>query len=377
MYFIVMDNMATTSTSSHTMSSSTQSLDTFKMSQLPRQVTTCNNNDNSHNRSSCGNIIMVENSLTAKSACSSVIVPLSSHNSGTILPLSNKLKVAHKSTKAMPKITFNASNLQRIHKPQTVQKNSLVNEIDDDLGNILDIPIIFAKDDDNLNSIEKNPSLSQTIAVDVLEKNTPKLNSSTKVVLISNKQDKLQQTTNKFMTPSAQTIICPNGPVQNLNHVILQTKSQNTTLSKTKTTIPIQTRTNQPTVKYTKIILAKRNSQSIHQNDRNEQVIVTKAIDKVNPSKLLNLDKSDHRYGHTTTKQTTRTEDNIIDEALEIEDAIKMNIIERKHIPVQKVDLPLQANINIKESSTERNINVTEENKSECTKIGDLLNLQI
>ncbi|XP_071866848.1 reduction in Cnn dots 1 [Bombus fervidus] len=371
----VMDNMATTNSSSHLMLSSAHSLDTFKMSQIPRQVTTCNNNDISHN-TVCGNIIMVESSLNTKPTCSSVIVPLSNHNSGTILPLSNKLKVTQKSTKSMPKITVNTSNLQRIHKSQTVQKNSLVNEIDDELGNILDIPIIFAKDDDNLNSIEKSSSLSQTMAVDIHEKTIPKLNTNTKVVLISNKQDKLQQS-NKFVTPCTQAVLCPNVAVQNLNHVILQTNPQTSTLSKTKTTIPIQTRSNQPTVKYTKIILAKRNSQSVHQNDKNEQVIVTKTVDKINASKLLNFDKNEHRYAQIAIKQTAKNEDNIVDEALEIEDAIKMNIIERKHIPLQRVDLSSQTNDKAKESLTEVKLNVTKEDNSECTEIDDVINLQI
>ncbi|KAK1125190.1 hypothetical protein K0M31_006530 [Melipona bicolor] len=366
----VMDDMATTNSSSHVMLNSTHSLDTFKMSQIPRQVTTCNNNDTSHN-TACGNIIMVESSLNSKPVCSSVILPLSSQSSGTILPISNKLKITQKSTKAMPKITVNTSNLQRIHKPQTVQKNSVVNEIDDELGNILDIPIIFAKDDDNLNSIEKN-SLSQTMPVDIHEKSIHKLNSNTKVVLISNKQDKIQQT-NKFITPCTQAVICPN--VQNLNHVILQTKPQTPTSSKTKTTIPIQTRSNQPTVKYTKIILARRNSQSVHQNDKNEQVIVTKTIDKINTSKLSNFDKNEHRYVQIATKQATKNENNIIDEALEIEDAIKMNIIERKHTPLQKVDPSSQTSD--KESLTEVKLNVTKENNSECANIDDVINLQI
>ncbi|KAF3424383.1 hypothetical protein E2986_02217 [Frieseomelitta varia] len=366
----VMDDMATTNSSSHVMLNSTHSLDTFKMSQIPRQVTTCNN-DTSHN-TACGNIIMVESSLNSKPVCSSVILPLSSQSSGTILPISNKLKITQKSTKTMPKITVNTSNLQRIHKPQTVQKNSVVNEIDDELGNILDIPIIFAKDDDNLNSIEKNSSLSQTMPVDIHEKSIHKLNSNTKVVLISNKQDKIQQT-NKFITPCTQAVICPN--VQNLNHVILQTKPQTSTSSKTKTTIPIQTRSNQPTVKYTKIILARRNSQSVHQNDKNEQVIVTKTIDKINTSKLPNFDKNEHRYVQIATKQATKNENNIIDEVLEIEDAIKMNIIERKHIPSQKVDPSSQTSG--KESLTEVKLNVTKENNSECTNIDDVINLQI
>ncbi|XP_078053206.1 reduction in Cnn dots 1 [Augochlora pura] len=368
----VMDDMATTSNSSHVILSSTHSLDTFKMSQLPRQVTTCNNNDNSHN-TSCGNIIMVESSLNTKPTCSPMIVPFNSHSSGTILPLSTKLKPAQRSTKTMPKITVNTSSLQRIHKakPQTVQKNCLANDIDDDLGNILDIPIIFAKDDDNLNSIEKNPSLSQvTVPIDVHEKSTSKLNSNTKVVLISNKHDKQQ--TNKFITPSAQTIICPNVAVQNLNHVILQTRPQNPTISKTKTTIPMQTRTNQPTIKYTKIILAKRNSQPPHQNDKNEQVIVTKTIDKLNTPKLLTLDKT----AQITSKKLIRNEERYIDEAIEIEDAIKMNIIERKYIPLQKVDLtPSTQHENAKQIPCETKVN--EETYSENSKLDDGINFHI
>ncbi|KZC05901.1 hypothetical protein WN55_06074 [Dufourea novaeangliae] len=370
-----MDGMATTSISSHVMLSSTHSLDTFKMSQLPRQVTTCNNNDNSHN-TSCGNIIMVESSLNAKPTCSSVIVPLNSHNSGTIFPLSSKLKASQRSTKPMPKITVNASNLQRIQKakPQTIQKKCLANDIDDDLGNILDIPIIFAKDDDNLNSIERNPCLSQVAApIDVHDKGTPKLNSSTKVVLISNKQDKLQQTANKFVTPSTQTIICPNVAVQNLNHVILQTRPQNPTISKIKTTIPIQNRTNQPTIKYTKIILAKRNSQPLHQNDKSEQVIVTKTIDKINTPKVLSIDKT----AQITSKQLARNDEKFIDDTLEIEDAIKMNIIERKYIPVQRIDLtsPTKQD-NVKQISCETKAD-DENNYSQNTKIDDRMNLHM
>ncbi|XP_054001417.1 KAT8 regulatory NSL complex subunit 3 [Hylaeus anthracinus] len=374
----VMDDMATTSNSSHAMLGSTHSLDTFKMSQLPRQVTTCNNNDNSHN-TSCGNIIMVESSLNAKPACSSVIVPLSSHNSGTILPLSNKLKTTHKSMKIMPKITVNASSLQRIHKakPQTVQKNCVTNDIDDDLGNILDIPIIFAKDDDNLNSIEKNPPLSHVaVSMDMHEKGTSKLNSNTKVVLISNKQDKLQQTTNKFATPSTQTIICPNVGVQNLNHVILQTRPQNSTIAKTKTTIPIQSRANQATIKYTKIILAKRNSQLSLQTDKNEPVIVTKTVEKVNIPTLLSLDKNEHKYAQITSKQLTKNDDKLRDELFEIEDAIKMNIIERKYIPMQRIDLPTNQD-KIKQTSPETKLSINEENNSQSAKLDDVMSLQM
>lgn len=369
-----MDGMATTtSNSSHTMLSSAHSMESIKMSQLSRQVTACNNNDNSHN-TSCGNIIMVESSLNAKPVYSSVIVPLNSQNTGTILPLSNKLKATQKSAKAVPKITVNASNLQRIQKakPQIVQKNCLANDINDDLGNILDIPIIFAKDDDNLNSIEKNPPLPQTTVADVPEKNTSKINSNTKVVLISNKQDKLQQT-NKFVSPSAQTIICPNMALQNLNHVILQTRPQNPTISKSKTAIPVQTRANQPTIKYTKIILAKRNSQLPQQEDKTEQVIVTKTVDKTTTPKVLNFNKDEHKYAQIASKQLTKSEYKFTDETLEIEDAIKMNIIERKYIPVQRIDLTSLTKHDEKQSSTETKL--VNEESSQCIKTEDTVNL--
>ncbi|KAG7190135.1 hypothetical protein KM043_006267 [Ampulex compressa] len=375
----VMDDMATSSSTSHTMHSSTLSLDSSKMSQLSRQMTACNNKDNSHN-TSCGNIIMVDNSLNAKAASSPVIVPFSSHNPGSILPLSNKLKVSQKSMKVMPKITVNACNLQRIQKAksQTMQKKALINEMDDDLGNILDIPIIFAKDDDNLNCIEKIPSLSQvTLPVDTSEKIIPKLNNTAKVVLISNKQDKIQQVSNNLVN-STQTILCPSMPVQNLNHVILQARSQHSTVAgKTRCSVQMQTRSNQPTVKYTKIILAKRNSPSSCPPDKSEQIIVTKSGDKSNVPKLLKLEKNEHEYAQMPSKLMSKFENKFLDNDLEIEDAIKTNVIERKYLPISEIDLMSPTKIDCtKRPKTKTQLNVEENSNSESVTINDFIKLQ-
>lgn len=375
-----MDDMATTTVnSSHPVQSSTHTLDAIKMSQLAeQQVMTCNNSNNSHN-TSCGNVIMVESSLVAKPIYSSVMLPLTSHSSTTILPPSNKLKAIQKSTKGVSKITVSASNLQRIHKAKptskALQKNCLVNDIDDDLGNILDIPIIFAKDDDNLNSIERNPPLPQlAVPVDVCEKNASKLlnsSSSTRVVLISNKQDKLhhQTTTSKlFVSPCTRAIICPNVDITSLNHAMMRARAQNPAASKPKAAIPIQTRTSQPTIKYTKIILAKRNSQPSQpsnkndkndmndKSDKNERVVVTNA-------KLLNHNKDEHKYARITERQFRKSEYKSTDETLEIEDAIKMNIIERKCIPTQRFDSTSPTNHdNPDQTFTETKVNIKDEN---------------
>lgn len=372
-----MDDMATTTgNSSHPVQSSTHTLDAIKMSQLAQQqVTTCINSNNSHN-TSCGNVIMVESSLVAKPIYSSVMLPLTSHSSTTILPPSNKLKAIQKSTKGVSKITVSASNLQRIHKAKptskALQKNCLVTDIDDDLGNILDIPIIFAKDDDNLNSIERNPPLPQVaVPVDVYEKNASKLlnSSSTRVVLISNKQDKLhhQTSTSKlFVSPCTRAITCPNVDITSLNHAMMRARAQNPAASKPKAAIPIQTRTSQPTIKYTKIILAKRNSQPSQRDDKsdkNERVVVTKAIDKINTPKLLNHNKDEHKYARITERQFRESEYKSTDETLEIEDAIKMNIIERKCIPMQRVDSTSPTNHdNANQTFTETKVNIKDEN---------------
>ncbi|KAL0118088.1 hypothetical protein PUN28_009039 [Cardiocondyla obscurior] len=312
------------------MSSDSHLLDISKSAHLPRQGIVSNNTDNSHN-TSCGNIVIVENSLQNRSASSSVIVPLSGQGSN-FLPLSSKLNISQNSMKTMPKITVNANNLQRLQKgkPQGAQKQSLGNDIDDDLGNILDIPIIFAKDDDNLSNINKMPVVTQTTLTKEPQER-PKLNSTTKVVLISNKQDKLP---NKLGAASAQTVICPNMPVQNLNQLILQTRSQNSGVSaKSRIGVPIENRLVQPTIKYTKIILAKRNSQPVQQNEKTEQIATRKISEDINAPKILTFEKSEHRFVQAQSSLLSTNHDDRIDNILEIEDAIKTNIIERKYIP--------------------------------------------
>jgi len=350
-------------------SSSSHLLDISKSAHL-RQGTACDNLtiDNSHD-TSCGNIVIVENSLHNRGTSSSVLVPLNSQNPGNILPLSNKLKISQKSMKAMPKITLNANNLQRLQKakPQNIQKKNIANDLDDDLGNILDIPIIFAKDDDNLSGIDKMPVVTQTMPTKEPQER-PKLHNTTKIVLISNKQDnKLQQTPNsKCGTTSTQAVICPNIPMQNLNRLVLQTRSQNTNISaKTKVGVPMDNRLMQPTVKYTKIILAKRKAQPTIHNERNEQIIATRTSEDA--PKILTFQKNEDRYVQTQSCKTSiNYDDPFADNVLEIEDAIKTNIIERsKYASAPAIlgndsDILNQTNLNNKEhasSSTFDNIN--------------------
>ncbi|XP_012522152.1 KAT8 regulatory NSL complex subunit 3 [Monomorium pharaonis] len=315
------------------MSNDAHLLDVSKSTHLPRQGAISNSTDNPHN-TSCGNIVIVENSLHNRSTPSSVIVPFSGQSS-SFLPLSNKLKISQKSMKTMPKITVNTNNLQRLQKgkPQNVQKKNIANDIDDDLGNILDIPIIFAKDDDNLSSMNKMPVVTQTTLTKESQ-DRPKLNNTTKVVLISNKQDKLPS---KLGATPTQAVICPNMPVQNLNQLILQSR-QNTNVSKNRIGMPLENRLVQPTVKYTKIILAKRNSQPAQQNEKNEQTITTKKVEDINAPKILTFEKNEHRFVQAQPATTSTNYDHRIDNILEIEDAIKTNIIERKYVPPLAID---------------------------------------
>lgn len=325
------------------MHNATHTLDISKPSYLS-QGTASNNNDTSHS-TSCDNIVIVENSLHDRNAPLSVIVPFSNQTSGNILPLSNKLKISNKSVKTMPKITVNTNNLQRIQKgkSQNIQKRNIVNDIDDDLGNILDIPIIFAKDDENLNNIGKTSLVTQTtLAKETQERCMPKLNNTTKVVLISNKQDKLQQTSNKFGTASTQAVVCSNMSAQNLNHLILQTRSQNSGISvRNRVGVPVDNRLTQPTVKYTKIILAKKNLQSSQRSEKNSQVIVTRTSEAIHAPKILTFEKDKHRYIQTSSVSEYPFTDNI----LEIEDAIKTNIIERKCTSATTVDMKSPADL--------------------------------
>lgn len=331
---------------------STHSLDVSKPTHLSRQGIASTNSNNSHS-TPCGNIVIIENSLHNRGTPSSVIVPFNNQGCpGSVLPLSNKLKVSHKSVKTIPKITVNANNLQRLQQKgktpqQGISKKSPVNDIDEDLGNILDIPIIFAKDDDNLNNIDKIPVVTQTTMVKEPQEK-PKLNSTTKVVLISNKQDKLQQTQQgKLGASSTQAVICSaNMPMQNLNHLILQARSQsnsnngnssNVIPTKNRVGVPMESRLVQPTVKYTKIILAKRNALPPQQSKRSEQVTTTKTSDDTSAPKILTFEKEDNRFVQASSSVSSY-EDPFVGNVLEIEDAIKTNIIERRYTPMPAID---------------------------------------
>jgi len=74
---------------------------------------------------------------------------------------------------------------------------------------------------------------------------------------------------------------------------------------------------NPPTIKYTKIILAKRNYAFSTTNNNNEQLISRKSPQMVTES----------------LSRVTTSDD------LEIEDAIKKNIIERKMLSIPEIDL--------------------------------------
>lgn len=349
-----MEEMDASSDSHQAILGSTHSLNVSKPAHLPRPGT-ASNSDSSH-ATPCGNIVIIENSLHNRGASSSVMVPFNSSGCpGGVLPLSNKLKISHKSVKTMPKITVNANNLQRLQqkgKPPSQQQSvssrkNPVHDIDDELGNILDIPIIFAKDDD-LGSIDRMPMVTQSATMVKELPDKPKLNSTTtKVVLISNKQDKLQQTQhNKLGASSTQAVICPtNMPVQNLNHLILQARSQNTGNSsgnsgsnvasaKNRVGMPmLESRlVQQPTVKYTKIILAKRHAPPPQRSKRGEQMIATKTSDDTCAPKILTFEKDDNRFVQASPSVSTTYEDPFATgSVLEIEDAIKTNIIERKY----------------------------------------------
>ncbi|XP_012278162.1 KAT8 regulatory NSL complex subunit 3 isoform X2 [Orussus abietinus] len=292
----------------------------------------------SHSEVSCSNIVVLaDSSRNPRSNISSLMPP--SQTPITILPLSSKLRTSQKPTKSMPKITMNNSSLQRT-KPQSPPKRKPSTDLDDDLGNILDIPIIFAKDGENLSSIERAPpSLMQAPPppLETFEKSLPKV--GTKLVLISNKQDKVQQQFPRLQNPIAQSIVRPSGSSQP-SHVILQTRPQNPVISSvSRGNIPIQTapRTSQPTIKYTKIILAKRNTvRTSYQGDRSEHVVLTKTSQRLCPPKVLGQDKSEHRYAQVVP---SRVQDYLPDDSIEIEDAIKKNIIERKIVSIPEIDL--------------------------------------
>lgn len=281
------------------------------------------------------NLVLLENS------CKTKISP-SGQNSVTILPFTTKMKNSEKSVKIIPKITANnLSRNPRPKQPEATTVNTNTNFLNDDLGNILDIPIIFAKDGETINSIEKSPILPQNSIPNTLEtppqaaqlpQRNPKL-GPTKVVLISNKQDKSQP--GKLISSQKHSFLRQSLPKQNLNHVLLQSKNQNPVISN-RSSPPLQnsSRSNESTVKYTKIILAKRNSLSnIAHKDKGEPVILTKTNQKISTPRIYNNDNSKNNDHATASKIIN----NFDDEFLEIEEAIKPNIIERKIINTTEV----------------------------------------
>ncbi|XP_014485013.1 PREDICTED: KAT8 regulatory NSL complex subunit 3 [Dinoponera quadriceps] len=320
------------------------SLDVSKPTHLPLRPGAVNS-DNSPHGTPCGNIVIIENPLHNRGATSSVIVPFNSQGccpAGVQLP--GKLKISsHKSVKAMPKITVNANNLQRLQKGKPAQQQAVSPrknlDIDDELGNILDIPIIFAKDDDSLgNAVDKVPAM-KVQPKEQTPPERPKLNTTTttttKVVLISNKQDKLQQAQQSKLAASS-AVICP-ANVQNLNHLILQARSQqnssnggNNVASTVKSRVGpgMESRLMQPTVKYTKIILAKRNTLPPQQQSKRPGEQAATTLDDA--PKILTFEKDDDRFVQASHSVPTY-DDPFAGNVLEIEDAIKTNIIERKY----------------------------------------------
>ena len=329
-------------------SSPTSSRETCSLQSVHHQsVSHQTNQPNKIYSSNCNNLVMLENSRNPRNSSG----PL--QNSVTLLPFSNKAKSLEKSVKIIPKITVNnLSRTQRL-KPESPTKNFL----NDDLGNILDIPIIFAKDGESINSIEKAPPLPQVSITSVPENSFPQKNprlGPTKVVLISNKQDK-SQPAGKFINPQRQAILRQNLTNQNLNHVLLQPRTQNPVIT-SRPSLPVQNsaRAAQSTVKYTKIILAKRNSlPGANYKDKGEPVILTKTNQKISTPRIFSTEKNEHRYSQVIPKIL----EGFDDELLEIEDAIKTNIIERK------VDLPATDSALPKEKVHENGI-MKEETKS-------------
>lgn len=274
---------------------------------------------------------------------SRMMLPITNKTPITILPLSSqRAKALGKShTKAVPKITLNSHNLHKSHcalQSSFSLKKSL--DIDEDLGNILDIPIIFAKDGESLGLIEKAPTPPAQMHVEPPEKTIKRLGPTTKVVLISNKQDRtktINQPSTNFVRPSISNQITTS------HQVILHPRSSQTqspiSIGADWHGLPLQTvprSNNQSTIKYTKIILAKRNSDIANNSTRNEPIVLTKTISKVaNPTIQ---EKTEHRYA-ASIPITVTTSNLPVNDALEIEDVIKTNIIERKFVTIPEIDL--------------------------------------
>ncbi|CAG5077368.1 Similar to KANSL3: KAT8 regulatory NSL complex subunit 3 (Homo sapiens) [Cotesia congregata] len=241
-----------------------------------------------------------ESSSTTTSTASTMTKATESTNSITILPWSNKIKNSLKNDDALPKITpiNNKNQWQKSHQltPPLIKNNPSLEVDDDDLGNILDIPIIFAKDDDNLNAIEKAPPISlpiTTINDSIQQKPVNKINP-TKVVLLSNKEGKVYQRPTSKITPTKKIDQDLNQSDSSLvNRVVFQRRMQNSSLSSTQSS---SSGSNQQPVKYTKIILSKRQNSGTS-TKYTDQVVLTK--NKRPSSQLIVGDQSHSSF--TTT----------------------------------------------------------------------------
>ncbi|OXU26276.1 hypothetical protein TSAR_002472 [Trichomalopsis sarcophagae] len=143
--------------------------------------------------------------------------------------------------------------------------------LDDDLGNILDIPIIIAKDGENLNNLEHLSPLPQTVTPVTLQssevKSLPVINAvGNKVVFINNKS--LISSTDAVSSTNTMTLSRPG-------------------------------LTTQPTIKYTKIILTKKPEHEDSQ--RSNPVLLTKAGRRTNNFVVLDP-KSEVKYAQTVTR---------------------------------------------------------------------------
>lgn len=142
--------------------------------------------------------------------------------------------------------------------------------LDDDLGNILDIPIIIAKDGENLNNLERLSPLPQTVTPVTLQssevKSLPVINAvGNKVVFINNKS--LTSSTDAVSSTNTMTLSRPG-------------------------------LTTQPTIKYTKIILTKKPE---HEESQRGNVILTKTGRRANNFVVLDP-KSEVKYAQTVTR---------------------------------------------------------------------------
>ncbi|XP_034950017.1 KAT8 regulatory NSL complex subunit 3 [Chelonus insularis] len=212
----------------------------------------------------------------------------------TLVPWLSKTNNCQKISQTTPKITINQKNQWKEQQSSsTILNDNSSIDLDDELGNILDIPIIFAKDDDNLNIIEKTPSLSLTSASDVCQQNVPPkvVPTTTKVVLLSNKEGKVYCPPTKVHAKiSEQTLIQPNTSSENGN-LIQRVRAQNSLVSNWNNgSSKNVSRSTNPTIKYTKIILSKRSSDV--PNSSNDPVILKKNTSKRSSYQVITDNKN-------------------------------------------------------------------------------------